>query len=159
MFISKRILIIIAIVGVIILGGLGFMTFQLLNQPGANASTGSATPTATPSATTPRSTTTANRACATGTIQSIDTQNQSFVVAEGKGTKTVTVVADAQTTFHKRGATGVSFSSLAVGQHVRITSQSACDTTTTNFNAKAITVIVATSSLTPTPGVSPTVTP
>ena len=159
MFISKRILIIIGIVGIIILGGLGFVTFQLLNQPSANASTGGATPTATPLVTAPRST--ANRACATGTISSIDAQHSSFVVAETKGAKTVTIIADSQTTFHKHGASGVIFSSLVVGQHVRVTSQSACDTTTASFNAKAVTIVVTASSLTPTPGTStsPTATP
>ena len=150
MFISKRILIIISIVGIVILGALGFTTFQLLNQPSANATGISSTVTPTPLATTPGST--VNRACATGIISSIDAQNQTFVVTEAKGSKTFTVTANPQTTFHKRGETDVTFSSLATGQHVRVTSQAACDATTTTFTAKGITIVVPTTpTATPTP--------
>ncbi|HEU0000747.1 MAG TPA: hypothetical protein VFQ36_07600 [Ktedonobacteraceae bacterium] len=153
MFISKRILIIISIVGIIILGALGFTTFQLLNQPSASATGISSTVTPTPLATTPGST--VNRACATGIISSINAQNQTFVVTEAKGSKTLTVTADSQTTFHKRGETGVTFGSLATGQHVRVTSQTACDATTTTFTAKGITIVVPTTP-TATPTGSPT---
>ncbi|HKV56897.1 MAG TPA: hypothetical protein VJO32_01400 [Ktedonobacteraceae bacterium] len=150
MFISKRILIIIGVVGIVILGALGFTTFQLLNQPSANAT--GISPTSTPILLATTSPSTVNHACATGTISSINAQNSTFVVTEAKGAKTVTVTADPQTTFHKRGNTGVTFTSLAVGQHVRITSQTACDATTTTFTAKAITIIVPTTpTATPTP--------
>jgi len=156
MFISKRLLIIISIVGIIALGALGFTIVLFLNQSNANATGSSAASTPTAIATTTRST--ATRVCATGTISSIDAQNSTFVVKEAKGSRSVTVTADAQTTFHKRGDTGVNFSSLIVGQRVRVTSQSACDTTATTFTAKAITIIVPTSPAS-TPTTSPTPTP
>src|SRR5450755_4676906 len=99
-FINKRLLIIIAIASIIILGSLGFVTALVLTQSNANATTSSATPTPTPPASTPHAT--ANRICATGAIQSIDTQNQTFTVTETKGKKTITVTANSQTTYHKR---------------------------------------------------------
>ena len=156
MFINKRILIILGILGIIIIGGLGFTTFLLLTQSNANASSASVTPTPTSLTATPRAT--ANRACATGTISSINAQNSTFLVKEAKGAKTITVTADSQTTFHERGATGVAFSSLAVGQRVRVTSQSACDPTAASFTAKAITIVV-TNTPASTPTNLPTSTP
>ncbi|MGH2497371.1 MAG: hypothetical protein ACRDIV_21935, partial [Ktedonobacteraceae bacterium] len=121
--------------------------------PSANATGISPTSTPIPLATTPLST--ANHACATGIVSSINAQNSTFVVTEAKGAKTITVSAAPQTTFHKRGDTGVAFGSLAVGQHVRVTSQTACDATTTTFTAKVITIIVPTTP-TATPANSPT---
>lgn len=154
MFISKRILIIISILGIIIVGSLGFTIFLLLNQSNANATSASAAFTPTAVATTSRSTTT--HICATGAISSIDTRNSTIVVMEAKGARSVTVTTDSQTTFHKRGVTGVTFNSLAVGQRVRVTSQAPCGTTAATFTAKAVTIIVPTTS---TPTTSPTATP
>jgi hypothetical protein len=153
MFINKRILIVLSVVGILVIGSLGFTIFLLLSQSSASANTPAVTPT--PAATitaTPRLS--ANRACATGVISSIDAQGQTFVVTE-KGAKTATVTTDSHTTYHERGVTGVTFSSLKVGQRVRITSQSACDATASTFTAKAITIIVSSA----TPTASPTATP
>lgn len=151
MCISKRILLLICIIGIILIGALGFTIFLLLNQPNASAS--SATPSLTA---TPRST--LNRACATGAISSINTQNSTFVVTNAKGTKTVTVTVDSQTTFHEHGTTGPTFSSLTVGQRVRVTSQSACDPSAASFTAKSITIVVSNAPAS-TPTTSPTPTP
>jgi hypothetical protein len=151
MFIHKRILILLGILGILLLGGLGFTTFLLLTQSNASANTPAVTPTPPTLTATPRPN--VNRACATGVISSIDTQGQTFVVSE-KGAKTVTVTTDSRTTYHERGVTGATFSTLSMGQHVRITSQSACDPTASTFAAKAITVVVASA----TPTASPTAT-
>lgn len=152
MFIHKRILILLGILGILIIGGLGFTTFLLLAQSNASANTPAVTPTPPTITATPRAS--ANRACATGVISSIDTQGQTSVVSE-KGAKTVTVTTDPRTTYHERGVTSATFGTLSMGQHVRITSQSACDPTASTFDAKAITVVVAsaipTASLTATP--------
>ena len=156
MFVNKRLLIIGGILGVLVVVALGFVTFLLLNQPSASASNGNAASTPTVVATATHST--ANRVCATGVISAVDAQNSTFVVTEAKGNRTITVTADAQTTFHKRGDSGVTFNSLAVGQRVRITAQGTCDTTAVSFTAKAITIVVPG---TATPGAvnSPTATP
>ena len=154
MFIHKRILIALGILAIILLGGLGFTTFLLLTQSNANASSASAASTPTVLATTSPSTT--NRVCASGIISSINAQGQTFVVTE-KGTKTVTITADAQTTYRKRGASGITFSSLSVGQHVRITAQGACDPGSVSFTAKTITIIVSNApASTPTAARTPT---
>ena len=154
MCISKRILLLICIIGIILIGALGFTTFLLLNQPNASAS--SATSSFTSLTATPRST--LNRACATGAISSINTQNSTFVVTKAKGAKTVTITVDSQTTFHERGATSFTFSSLSVGQRVRVTSQSACDPGAASFTAKSITIVVSNAPAS-TPTTSPTPTP
>ena len=153
MFINKRILIVLCVLGVLIVSGLGVTVFLLLNQSNASASNLAVTPTpALTTTATPRLS--ANRTCATGVISSIDATGQTFVVTE-KGAKTVTVTTDSHTTYHERGATGMTFSTLKVGQHVHITSQSACDSTSATFSAKAITIVVSSA----TPGVTPTATP
>ena len=153
MFISKRSLIVLGVVGILIIGGLGFTIFLLLTQSNASASSPAVTPTPVASITA-SPTLNANRACAAGVISSIDTQGQTIVVTE-KGAKTVTVSIDSQTLYHERGVTGVTFASLKIGQRVRITSQGACDTTASTFTAKAITIIVASAM----PTASPTATP
>ncbi len=150
MYINKRILLLSTIIGIILLGALGFTTFLLLKQPGASA--GSVTPTSTSPTATPRST--LNRACATGVISSIDAQNSTLVVTEAKGAKPITITADSRTTYSKRGAKSVNFSSLTVGQRVRVTSQSACDSSAASFTAKSITLVVSN-----TPASTPTTTP
>ena len=153
MFISKRILIVLGVVGILIIGGLGFTIFLLLTQSNASANTPAVTPT--PSvAITSTPTLSANRICAAGVISSIDAGGQTIIVTE-KGAKTVTVSTDAQTLYHERGITGVTFTSLKVGQRVRITPQGACDSTASSFSAKAITIVVAGA----TPAASPTATP
>ena len=153
MFIHKRILIVLGILGVLIVGGLGVTVFLLLNQSNASANTPAVT--ATPALTaTPRLN--ANRACATGVISSLDTQGQTFVVTE-KGTRTVTVTTDSTTSFHERGVKGAAFATLSVGQHVRVTAQGTCDPTAATFAAKAITIVV--SGTLPGAGASPTATP
>ena len=153
MFINKRILIAICVIGVLIVGGLGVTIFLLLNQSNASASNLAVTPTPTLTVTaTPHLS--ANHTCATGVISSIDPRGQTFVVTE-KGAKTVTVTTDTKTAYHERGATSMNFGSITVGPHVRITSQSACDSTATTVAAKAITVVVPGA----TPTASPTATP
>ncbi len=153
MFINKRILIVLCALGVLIVGGLGVTVFLLLNQSNASASNADVTPTPTLTSTaTPRLN--ANSVCATGVIASINTQGQTFVVTE-KSAKTVTVTTDSKTTYHERGTKSMTFSSLNVGQHVRITSKSACDSTTATVAAKAITIVVSSA----TPTASPTATP
>jgi hypothetical protein len=156
MCISKRIILLFCIIGIILLGALGFATFLLLKQPDTSASAGSVTPTPTSLTATPHST--LNRACATGVISSIDSQNSTFVVKEAKRAKTITITADSQTTYHKRGAPGVSFSSLSVGQRVRVISQSACDPTAVSFTAESITIFVSNAPVS-TPTTAPTPTP
>jgi hypothetical protein len=156
MYISKRILLLFCILGIILLGALGFTAFFLLNQPNSSASAGSVTPTPTSLTATPH--TTLNRVCATGVISSIDAQNSTFVVTEAKGTKTITITADSHTTYHKRGSTGISFSSLTVGQRVRVTSQSACGSSAASFTAKSITIVVSNAPVS-TPTTAPTPTP
>ena len=151
MFINKRILIALGVVGILLLGGLGFTVFLLLTQSNASANAPAVTPTPSAPAATPSLS--ANHVCATGVISSIDTQGQTFVVKE-KGSKTVTVSTDTQTIYHKRGTSGVAFKSLSVGQRVRVTSQSACDATATTVTAKAVTIVVSNA-----PGASPTPTP
>lgn len=151
MFINKRILLVLGVLGVLIVGGLGISVLLLLTH--ANASANNLAVTPTPALTvTPRLN--ANRACATGVITSIDAQGQTFVVTE-KGAKTVTVTTDSTTSFHKRGVKSATFTALSVGEHVRVTSQSACDSTATTFAAKTITVVVSNM----LPGASPTATP
>ncbi len=157
MFISKRILIIVGVAGVLVIGALGFAFAFLLSQANASSSNNAATTPTPVVATATPSPSAANRACASGVVQSRDSQHQAFVVSENKGSKTVTVTTNAQTVFHKRGDTTFAFAGLTVGQRVRVTSQGACDRTTTAFVARAITVIV--SSATPTPAASPTTTP
>lgn len=153
MFINKRILIALCALGVLIVGGLGVTVFLLLNQPNASASNANVTPTPTLTASaTPRLN--ANSVCANGVIASISAQGQTFVVTE-KGAKTVTITTDSKTTYHERGDKSMTFSSLKVGQHVRITSPGACDSTTTTVAAKAITIVVPSA----TPTASPTATP
>ncbi|HLX57085.1 MAG TPA: hypothetical protein VKR83_08695 [Ktedonobacteraceae bacterium] len=155
MFISRRMLIIIGVVGVLLLGALGFAFAFLLSQ--ANASSSAATSTPTVISTTPNPGKT-NRACALGIVQSIDSQNQAFVVSESKGKKTVTITVNAQTAFHKRGDAKFSFTSLAVGQQVRVTSQGVCDKTASTFAAQSITVVVSAlpaASPTPTASLTP----
>ena len=151
MFINKRILIVLGVLGVLIVGGLGVTVLLLLTHSNASANNLAVTPTPVLTVT-PRLT--ANRVCATGVITSIDAQGQTFVVTE-KGAKTVTVTTDAQTTFHKRGLTGATFSALGMGEHVRITSQGACDPTATTFTAKAVTIVVSNT----LPSASPSATP
>lgn len=152
MFINKRILIAVAVLGILIVGGLGVTVLLLVSHSNASASNLAVTPTTPALTATPRLN--ANRVCATGVISSVDTQGQSFVVTE-KGAKTVTVTIDPQTTFHKRGVTGATFSVVSVGQHVRVTAQGACDPTATTFAAKTITIVVSNV----TPSASPTATP
>jgi hypothetical protein len=148
MFISKRILIILGVIGILIIGGLGYTIF-LLTQSSASADTPAVTPTPSVAITT-TPTLNANRICAAGVIFSIDSGGQTIVVTE-KGAKTVTVSTNAQTLYHERGFSGAAFSSLKVGQRVRITSQGGCDTTASTLTAKAITIVVA--------GATPTATP
>lgn len=151
MFIKKRILIVLGILGALIISGLGVTVILLLTHSNASANTSAVTPTPALTAT-PRLN--ANRVCATGVISSINTQGQSFVVTE-KGAKTVTVTTDSTTTFHKKGVKGATFSALSVGDHVRVTAQGTCDSTATTFAAKAITIVVSGT----LPAASPTATP
>ena len=147
MFINKRILIALGILVILILGGLGFTTALLLTRSNASASNIASTP-ALPTITA-TSGLSAGNVCPAGVISSINAQGQTFVVTE-KGARTITVTTDSQTTYRKRGATGLTFSSLSVGQRERVTSRGACDATTSSVTARAITIVVA-ASVTPTP--------
>jgi heme/copper-type cytochrome/quinol oxidase subunit 2 len=146
MFISKRVLIIVGVVAVFVIGltVLAFVFF--LGQSNQTAdSTQTPTPAVT-STTTPAKPTL--RACALGIVQSIGTS--SFVVAESKGAKTVTVMVDGTTIIRKHGAK-VALSSLTVGDQVRVTSQATCDKTAPSFTAQDIMVIIKKATATPTP--------
>ena len=153
MFISKRVLIIVGVVAVFVVGLTVFAFVFFLSQASQAATS---TPTPTPIAT---STTIPAkpplRACALGIVQSIGTS--SFVVAESKGAKTITVMVDSTTIIRKQGAK-VALSSLTVGDQVRVTSQAVCDKKAQSFTAQNIMVIVkkAAATPTPTPAVSPT---
>jgi hypothetical protein len=153
MFISRRMLIIIGVVGVIILGGLGFVFALLLSQ--ANASSTAATPTPTVVATIPNPTT-ANHVCASGVIQSVGAQSFVISATKAKKTVTITIAVNAQTIYRKNGVPGFSFTGLAPGQHVRIIAQGICDPSASTITAQRVTVVV--SAITPTPTISPSPT-
>ena len=151
MFINKRILIVLSILGVLLISGLGVTAVLLITHSTASANTPTVTPTPVLT-TTPRLN--ANRVCATGVISSINTQSQTFFVTE-KGAKTVTITTDSTTSFHKRGVKGPLFSALSVGQHVRVTAQGTCDPTAVTFAARTITIVVPNT----LPSATPTATP
>lgn len=151
MFISKRVLIIVGAVAVVIVGLSVFAFVFFLGQANQTAASGS-TPTAAPTATASATAKATTRACALGVIQSIG--SSSFVVAESKGTKTVTVMVDSTTVIRKHGA-DIPLNSLTVGEHVRVTSQGTCDKKATSFTAQMVSIVV-TSAASPTPAVTPT---
>lgn len=141
----KLLLIVISAVSglIVVLAIVGIVLF--VHQTSATAAN---TPTPTVTSTT---TTATGRACALGTIQSIG--SQSFVVAENRGKKIVTVVVDSVTTIHMRGKI-VQFTDLTVGERVRVTSQGTCDRLAASFNAQNIVIVVTAGTPTPTPAVS-----
>jgi|SRR5579884_55909 len=108
---SKRLLIIIGVVAVIVLGLAGFGLALALAPHSGQASTSNAT-------TTPTTTTTnAKTRSVTGVIQTLG--NSSFVIKVGKGKKTMTVNVSAQTKISTVQGTG-SFSDLQVGETVQV---------------------------------------
>jgi len=148
---NRRVLIVIGVVAVVIVAGLG-LTFAYVFSHASASTTASVTPT--PAITiTPK---VGARVCATGVIQSIDGQNQSFVVAKARGNKSVTITVDSATTYHKKGIKAMSFSGLAVGDHVRVIAQGTCDNQAQTFAAKSVTVFMPANNATPT--ISPTPT-
>lgn len=149
MFTSKRILIIIGVVTVVIVGGLSFgLAYALTHMNQASTASDSPTVTAVPPVTTPKP---GNRACVLGIIQSVG--SQSFVVSANLGKRTVTVNVDNQTTYARGGSrTSLSFTGLAVGDRVRVIAQGLCGRRDTTVVAQSVTVLPAAS---PTPAVSP----
>src|SRR5438270_8304779 len=107
---SKRLLIIIGVVSVIVLALAGFgLAFALAPHSGqASTSSGTSTPTTT------ASTKTRN---VTGVILTLG--NQSFDMKVGKGKKTMTVNVSAQTKITTAQGAGT-FSDLQVGQTVQV---------------------------------------
>lgn len=151
MFISKRVLIIVGAVAVVIVALSVFAFVFFLAQ--ANQTVASeATPTVVPAATATATAKATTRACALGVIQSIG--SSSFVVAESKGAKTITVMVDSATVIRKHGA-DIALNSLMVGEHVRVTSEGVCGKKATSFTAQMVSVVV-TSAASPTPAVTPT---
>jgi Na+-transporting methylmalonyl-CoA/oxaloacetate decarboxylase gamma subunit len=149
MFISKRVLIIIGVAAVLVVGLIVFAFVLIMSQANQTAAiTPTPTPTVASTATPAKPTL---RACALGIVQSIGAS--SFVVAENKGAKTVTVMVDDTTIIRKHGAK-VTLSSLAVGDQVRVTSQTTCDKTAPSFTAQNIMVILK-KAATPTPTATP----
>ncbi len=151
MFISKRVLIIIGVVLVVLAGAISFTlayAFSHTNQ----VSTVTDTPTALPSVTSNK---TGNGACIQGVIQSLG--NQSFLVAENKGKRTVTVNVNNQTTYDRHGGqASLSFTDLVVGDKVRVSVEGQCNKQETTVVAQGVIVLTATGSPNSTPVVSPT---
>ncbi len=151
MFISKRVLIIIGVVAVILAGtasfGLAF-AFSHMNQ----ASTSSDTPAAVPSVTVQK---TGKVACVQGVIQSLG--SQSFVVSANRGKKNVTVNVNDQTTYAKqKSQASLSFTDLVVGDKVRVNVEGQCNKQDTTVVAQSVVVVSPAGSPTPAPVTSPT---
>ncbi len=151
MFISKRVLIIVGVVVGVVVGLTVFAFVFFLGQTNHIAAS-EATPTVVPIATASATVKATTRACALGVVQSIS--SSSFAVAENKGSKTVTVMVDSTTVIRKRGAK-IALNGLAVGEHVRVTSQGACDRKATSFTAQMVSVVVS-GAASPTPADTPT---
>ncbi len=111
---SKRLLIIIGVVSVIVLGLVGFgLAFALAPHSGqASTSKATSTPTTTSA--------TAKTRSVTGVIQSLG--NSSFVIRVGKGKRTMTVNVSDQTKFTTVQGAGT-FSDLKVGETVQVKGQ------------------------------------
>jgi len=107
---SKRLLIIIGVVAVLVLGLAGFALALALAPHSGQASTSNAT-------TTPTTTTSAKTRSVTGVIQTLG--NSSFVIRVGKGKRTMTVNVSAQTKISTVQGAG-SFSDLQVGEMVQV---------------------------------------
>lgn len=107
---SKRLLIIIGVVAVLVLGLAGFALALALAPHSGQASTSNAT-------TTPTTTTSAKTRSVTGVIQTLG--NSSFVIRVGKGKRTMTVNVSAQTKISTVQGAG-SFSDLQVGETVQV---------------------------------------
>ncbi len=150
MFISKRVLIIIGVATVVLVGAISFTLAFAFSHVNANqASTTSQTPAVALPATTQK---TGNRACLLGTIQSLG--NQSFVVTANQGTRTVTVNVNDQTTYVERGSqASLAFTTLTVGEKVKVTAQGPCGRQVTTVLAQTVTVLPAVGS--PSPVASP----
>ncbi|HKF35839.1 MAG TPA: hypothetical protein VKB35_02970 [Ktedonobacteraceae bacterium] len=150
MFISKRVLIIIGVAAVVLVGAISFTLAFAFSHVNANQpATASDTPTVVLPSTTQKA---GSRACLLGTIQSLG--NQSFVVNANQGTRTVTVSVNAQTTYVERGSqASLSFTTLTVGEKVRVTAQGPCGKQVTTVLAQSVTVLPAAGN--PTPATSP----
>ncbi len=147
MFISKRVLIIIGVAAVVLVGAISFTLAFAFSH--VNANQASETPTVVLPSTTQK---TGSRACLLGTIQSLG--NQSFVVTANQGKRTVTVNVNAQTAYVERGSqASLSFTTLTVGEKVRVTAQGPCGKPDTTVLAQTVTVLPAVGS--PTPVASP----
>ena len=106
---SKRLLIIIGVVSVIVLGLAGFGLALALAPHSGQASTSSVTSTSTTASTKTRN--------VTGVIQSLG--NQSFVIKVGKGKRMMTVSVSAQTKITTVQGAGT-FSDLQIGETVQV---------------------------------------
>lgn len=146
MFVSRRVLIIIGVATVILVGAISFTLAFAFSHVNANqAATASDIPTVVPPVTTQR---TGNRACLLGIIQSLG--KQSFVVSTNQGKRTITVNVNDQTTYVERGSqTSLSFTTLTVGEKVRVTVQGPCGKQDTTVLAQTVTVLPAVGSPTP----------
>src|SRR5579884_2187443 len=117
MFITRRVLSIIAAVLVVIVGGLGIALFVSLSNANSAPAASASTPTVTTSPTR-----TAILACVAGIVQSVNSNGQSFVVSVNRGKRMVTVQVNDQTTYMKRGK-NAAFTDIAVGDRVRVMAQ------------------------------------
>ena len=108
---SKRLLIIIGVVSVIVLGLAGFGLALALAPHSGQASTSSGTSTPT------TATTSSKTRSVTGVIQSLG--NQSFVIKVGKGKRMMTVSVSAQTKITTVQGAGT-FSDLQIGETVQV---------------------------------------
>ncbi len=155
MFISKRVLIISGIAGVILAGciGLGLaFAFSQMNQASSQQAIPTEIPTIIGSSTNNSS---GQRACIIGIVQSIS--GQSFVVSANQGKRVVTVTVNDQTAYSKHGnQASLSFTDLGVGNRVRITAQDQCNRKETTIMAQSITILAVVAGLTPTTATTPT---
>lgn len=149
MFISKRVLIIVGAVAVVVVGLTVFAFVFFLSQSNQSATASRAS---TPSVSTTATKTTL-RACALGTVELINTSSSSFVVA--KGTKMVTIMVDSTTVFRSHGKKAT-LNDLAVGDEVRVVAQGTCDKTAQSFSAQAVAIVTSVTAPAPTPAISPT---
>lgn len=153
MYISRRVLIIVAIVSVALVAGAGAAFAYALTQANSSSANAGVTPTVSSSDTTTTPALSVTRACVLGVIRSINMQGQSFVVQVNNGKRLVTITLDDQTSILKRGKP-LTLQGLSVGDRVRVVARGTCDKQTQIVSAQNVNVLAP---LTPTPAASPTV--
>jgi hypothetical protein len=146
---TKRLLIIIAVLAVILVGLATYTSALLLSRTG-QASVSTVTPTPSNAPITVPTTKTNKTRKFIGTIQSLG--NQTFTLTPTKGKKTITVNVDDQTTYTNTTANGsaASFSNLKVGQMVEVKGHSDPQDSTV-IQAVSIIINPPTTKPTPTP--------